>query len=48
MFHPNIPPLTLCMVNGYIATDTVVVAEMDEGGETRFASITEDDIDILV
>ena len=34
------------MVNGYVATDTVVVAEM--GGETRFASVTEDDIDILV
>ena len=48
MFHPNIPPLILGMVNGYVATDTVVVAEMDEGGETRFASVTEDDIYILV
>ena len=48
MFHPNIPPLILGMVNGYVATDTVVVAEMAEGGETRFASVTEDDIDILV
>ena len=48
MFHPNVPPLILCMVNGYIATDRVVVTEMDEGGDTRFASVTADDIDILV
>ena len=44
----GIPPLILGMVNGYVTTDTVVVAEMAEGGETRFASVTEDDIDILV
>ena len=24
MFHPNVPPLILRMVNGYVATDTVV------------------------
>ena len=48
MFHPNVPPLILRMVNGYVATDTVVVTEMDEGGDTRFASVTADDIDILV
>ena len=48
IFHPNIPPLILGMVNGYVATDTVVAAEMAERGETRFASITEDDINILV
>ena len=24
MFHPNVPPLILHMVNGYVATDTVV------------------------
>ena len=48
MFLPNIPPLILGMVNGYVATDRVVVAEMDEGGETRFANVTEDDINILV
>ena len=24
MFHPNIPPLILGMVNGYVATDIVV------------------------
>ena len=24
IFHPNIPPLILGMVNGYVATDTVV------------------------
>ena len=48
MFHPNVPPLILRMVNEYVATDRVVVAEIDEGGETRFASVTEDDIDILV
>ena len=24
MFHPNVPPLILRMVNGYITTDTVV------------------------
>ena len=48
MFHPNVPPLILRMVNGYVATDTVVVTEMDEGGDTRFASVTTDDIDILV
>ena len=48
IFHPNIPPLILGMVNGYVATDTVIAAEMAERGETRFASTTEDDIDILV
>ena len=48
MFHPNVPPLILRMVNGYVATDRVVVTEMDEGGDTRFASVTADDIDILV
>ena len=24
MFHPNVPPLILLMVNGYVATETVV------------------------
>ena len=24
MFHPNVPPLILRVVNGYVATDTVV------------------------
>ena len=24
MFHPNVPPLILRMVNGYVTTDTVV------------------------
>ena len=36
------------MVNGYVATDTVIAVEMAERGETKFASITEDDIDIIV
>ena len=40
--------LILGMVNGYVAMDIVVVAEMAEGGEIRFAGVTEDDIDILV